>query len=53
MLIGYSILDPIVVFLGTILALYYLAVSPVRLLGWLPAALSLYFVIPTITLLTL
>lgn len=39
--------------LGTGLALYFVATNPVRLMGWLPAALTLYFFIPFVTLLTL
>lgn len=53
MLIGYTLFDPLVVISGTLLALYFLIKHPVRLLGWLPAALTIYFFIPLITLLTL
>lgn len=50
---GYTPLDPLVVLLGTGLAAFYLTKNPVRLIPWLPAALSIYFFIPFITLLTL
>lgn len=35
------------------MAIYFLATNPVRLIGWIPAALTLYFFIPFVTLLTL
>ena len=50
---GYTIIDPIVVILGTLLAAYYLIRMPIRLLAFLPAALSVYFFIPTFTFITL
>lgn len=53
MLIGYTLLDPLIVLAGTALAIYFLATRPIRLMGWLPAALTVYFFIPFITLLTL
>lgn len=53
MLIGYTLLDPLIVLAGTFLALYYAVANPVRLMGWLPAALTVYFFIPFVTLLTL
>lgn len=53
MIIGYSLIDPIIVVVGTLFALLLLVRSPAKLLSWLPAALVLYFFIPTITLLTM
>lgn len=53
MIFGYTYLDPIVVVIGTVMALWFLATRPVRLVPYLPTALSLYFFIPTVTLLTL
>ncbi|MDP2738101.1 MAG: hypothetical protein Q8O82_05145 [Pseudorhodobacter sp.] len=53
MLYGYSFLDPLVVISGSLLAIRLIATNPIRLVGFLPAALSLYFFIPTVTLLTL
>jgi hypothetical protein len=53
MLIGYTQFDPFVVGLGTLWAVYLLSSSPIRLVGFLPIALSLYFFIPTVTYLTL
>jgi len=50
---GYTFLDPLVVVCGTVLALWLLASKPVRLVAYLPTALSIYFIIPAITLLTL
>jgi|TARA_R100001369_G_scaffold23884_1_gene43830 hypothetical protein len=51
--IGYTLLDPLIVLAGTGMALYFLATYPVRLMGWMPAALTLYFFIPFVTLMTL
>lgn len=53
MLFGYTPFDPLVVLFGTALALYFLATRPVRLIGWMPTALTIYFFIPTVTFLTL
>jgi hypothetical protein len=53
MLIGYSILDPVVVSGFTLYCLWLLSQSPVRLFLFFPAVLSLYFIIPSITLITL
>ncbi|MGP6088754.1 hypothetical protein [Antarctobacter jejuensis] len=53
MVFGYTPLDPLIVLLGTGLAAWFLSKRPVRLMAYLPSALSLYFFIPTITLLTL
>ncbi|HCQ66711.1 MAG TPA: hypothetical protein DIU07_16880 [Rhodobacteraceae bacterium] len=53
MIFGYTLLDPLVVLLGTALAIRLLATDSVRLVAYLPAALSVYFFIPTVTLLTL
>ncbi len=53
MLIGYSFLDPVVVGSFTLYCLWLLTQNPVRLFAFLPAALSLYFFIPSITLITL
>ncbi|MEY8096906.1 hypothetical protein AB9F29_05730 [Falsihalocynthiibacter sp. S25ZX9] len=53
MVIGYTPLDPLVVLIGTALAIWFLAKAPVRLMAYLPTALSLYFFIPLFTLLTL
>ena len=52
MLIGYSIIDPLVVLGFTSLAAYFLVTRPVRLVPYLPAALSMWFFIPGVTLLT-
>lgn len=53
MIFGYTPYDPLVVLLGTVMALRFLIKRPVRLVPYLPTALSLYFFIPTVTLLTL
>lgn len=53
MLIGYTLLDPLIVLLGTALAAWLLSKNPIRLMGYMPAALSLYFFLPFVTLLTL
>ena len=53
MVFGYTIIDPIVVILGTLLAGYYLMRTPIGLLAFLPAALSVYFFIPAFTFITL
>lgn len=53
MIFGYTPLDPLVVLIGTVVALHYLQKKPIRLIGFLPAALSLWFFFPTITNLTL
>lgn len=52
MAFGYTPLDPLVVLIGTFYGLYLLTVQPFRLIGWMPAALSFYVFIPTVTLLT-
>jgi hypothetical protein len=53
MIFGYTPLDPLVVLIGTAIALRYLQKKPLRLIGFMPAALSLWFFFPTITNLTL
>lgn len=53
MLFGYTPLDPLVVLIGTGIAVFFLARNPVRLMGLMPTALTIYFFIPTVTLLTL
>lgn len=53
MLYGYTLLDPLVVLCGTFLTIYYLQRNTLRLIGYLPAAFSLWFFVPTITNLTL
>jgi len=53
MLIGYTFVDPLVVIFGTIIAAYFLVMRPMGLVPYLPAALSIYFFIATVTLLTL
>lgn len=53
MTFGYTPFDPFVVIAGTMYAAYLLTVRPVRLIAFLPIALSIYFFIPTISLLTL
>lgn len=53
MIIGYTPLDPIVVLFGTLMAIYFLVCKPVKLMEWLPTALTIYFFIPIVTLLTL
>lgn len=51
--IGYTLIDPFVVICGTAFALFLVLRSPVKLIFWTPAALSFYFFIPFVTLLTL
>lgn len=53
MIFGYTPFDPLVVLIGTAMALWFLSKRPMRLVPYLPTALSLYFFIPTVTLLTL
>lgn len=53
MVFGYTPLDPLVVLIGTAMAAWFLSKKPVRLMAYMPTALSLYFFIPTVTLLTL
>lgn len=53
MLFGYTPFDPLVVLGSTAYTVYLLSRNPVRLIGWMPAALSFYFFMPFITLLTL
>ncbi|SDL82027.1 hypothetical protein [Aliiruegeria lutimaris] len=53
MVFGYTPLDPLVVLIGTAMAAWFLIRKPIRLMAYMPAALSLYFFIPTITLMTL
>lgn len=50
---GYTLLDPLIVLLGTGMAIYFLGTQPLRLMAWLPAMLTLYFFIPFVTLLTM
>ena len=50
---GYTPLDPLIVLLGTGMAIYFLGTRPLRLMVWLPAMLTLYFFIPFVTLLTM
>lgn len=50
---GYTPLDPLIVLLGTGLAVYFLGTRPLRLMAWLPAMLTVYFFIPFVTLLTM
>lgn len=50
---GYTPLDPLIVLLGTGMAIYFLGTRPLRLMAWLPAMLTLYFFIPFVTLLTM
>lgn len=52
MIFGYTLLDPVVVLVFAAMALYLLARAPVRLLPWLPTALTAYFFIPVVTLLS-
>lgn len=53
MVFGYTPLDPLVVLWGTALAIWYLSRNAVKLLGFMPTALSLWFFIPGVTNLTL
>lgn len=53
MIFGYTPFDPLVVLAGALLAIHFLVKNPMRLMAWLPVAMSLYFFIPTITFLTL
>lgn len=52
MVFGYSLLDPVVVALFAVATLYLLRMNRTRLLAWLPAALSMYFIVPVVTLLS-
>ncbi len=49
MIFGYTLLDPVVVLLGTLLAFWYLSHKPVKLVGFLPTAFSLWFFLPILT----
>ena len=53
MVFGYTPLDPLVVLWGTLLAIWYLQKAPVKLIGFMPTALSLWFFVPIVTNLTL
>ena len=53
MVFGYTPFDPLVVLWGTVLAMWYLQKSPVKLIGFMPTALSLWFFVPIVTNLTL
>ena len=53
MQIGYTFIDPLVVLVGTGMAIWFLLKNPMKLMGYMPAALSLYFIAPFVTLLTL
>jgi len=53
MVFGYTPLDPLVVLWGTLLAIWYLQKAPVKLIGFMPTALSLWFFVPVVTNLTL
>lgn len=53
MVYGYTPIDPIVVLSGTTLAIWYLQKSPMKLIGFMPTALSVWFFVPIITNLTL
>lgn len=53
MVFGYTQLDPLVVLWGTSLAIWYLSRNAVKLLGFMPTALSLWFFMPVVTNLTL
>lgn len=53
MVFGYTRFDPVIVLLGTLYAAYLLSTRPVRLMAFLPFALSVYFFIPLLTYLTL
>lgn len=53
MVFGYTPLDPLVVLWGTALAMWYLQKAPVKLIGFMPTALSLWFFVPIVTNLTL
>ncbi|WP_417241072.1 MULTISPECIES: hypothetical protein [Pseudomonadota] len=53
MIFGYTPLDPLVVLGGTFYTGWLLKKNAVRLIGFLPMALSLYFFIPFMTYLTL
>lgn len=53
MVFGYTPLDPFIVLIGTAMTAWFLSKNPVRLMAYMPTALSLYFFIPTVTLLTL
>lgn len=53
MVFGYTPLDPLVVLLGTVITIWYLSRNAVKLLGFMPTALSLWFFVPLVTNLTL
>jgi len=53
MIIGYTLLDPLVVLVGTLLAGWYLQTNAMKLIGLLPTALSLWFFAPFVTNVTL
>lgn len=52
MIFGYTLFDPVIVLAFAAMAIYFLVRSPVRLMPWLPTALTAYFFIPFVTLLT-
>lgn len=53
MVFGYTPLDPLVVICGTLLTIWYLNRNAVKLIGFMPTALSLWFFVPFVTSLTL
>jgi hypothetical protein len=53
MVFGYSFIDPLVVLALAALSGYLLFRDPRRLLGWIPATLTLYFFVPLVTLLSI
>ena len=53
MVFGYTPIDPLVVLLGTVITIWYLSRNAVKLLGFMPIALSLWFFVPLVTNLTL
>ena len=53
MVFGYTPLDPLVVLWGTLLASWYLSHNAVKLICFMPTALSLWFFVPLVTNLTL
>ncbi len=53
MVFGYTNFDPLVVIFGTLLAIWYLNRNAVKLIGFMPTALSLWFFIPWFNTFTL
>ena len=53
MVLGYTLIDPLVVLWGTSLAIRFLQRAPAKLIGFMPTALSLWFFVPIVTNLTL